>query len=305
MNNEKQLIINDIMNHLINILVLDYQEAGSNTQDKKVVNYKFNNSRTINSIIKQCTPLCGRDWSADIIRDETYASVYEIMLDIADEYSEEELIQIYRDIDTKTLPITTRFLVSVYKLSIFKVKFNLSGHRRCSTGMIPAYDMVEYSEELFNPTIGIHVDNPDPDYCFFLKFFNENKEQFLTKKQLEFINDPNTVNNKNHGSYRKRIYENTLAAYQKQFKTDDQRLNELEDQIRLIEKILDAQDFVASLIKYRDKSFVLDAITSHVDMNTMREFNRGNRDKKVIKSYRVALFKKLDELNRLYDSVSK
>ncbi len=296
----RKKIVEDIINHLISIQTLDYIEADANTKDKKSIDFKYNNHMTVNSVIKKCAPCCSHDYPFDIIRDEVYASVFEVLTKIAEDYSEEQLIQIYQDIDTKKLPMTHQFFVSLYKLSIFKTKLNLSGNRRSSKGLIPAFDHTEYNEDVLSGA-GITSDEIDKDVCFFIKWFHENKQNFLTSKQQAFINDPSIVNEKNHSSFRKRIYSNTLEAFQEQFTNDNDRINQLESQIHTIEKILDSKDFVKTYKKYQDKHYIIDAITTYVDMPTMKLFNTGSHTKEVVKAYRVALYKKLNSLNILLE----
>ena len=232
----KKQIIDNIMNELVSIEVLDYQNEGACSIDGKIVDFKYKNHMTVNAAAKKCYSLCIRDWETDIIRDETYASVYEILLKIANDYTVEELEQILNDIHTKKLQITNSFLTSVYKLSVFKIKFNLSGFRRGSKGMIPCMNYIEYTEDTLNNypeyNYGLHVDNPEDDINFFQRFFNENKEQFLTKRQLEFIEDPSKIKEKNRGQYRRRIYNNTLKAYNSLFDSEDDRVNEAHTQIK-------------------------------------------------------------------------
>lgn len=301
MDNNKKQIIEDIINHMINIQTLDYIEAGSNMRDKKSVDFKYNNHVTINSVIKKCTPCCSHDWNDyGIIRDEVYASVYEVMTKIIEDFSEQELYDIFLDIDTKNNPQTHQFLVSLYKLSVFKTKIHLSGNRRSSKGLIPAFDHVEYSEDVLNGA-STSFEDVDANVCFFIKWFNENKAEFLTRKQLQFIEDPSIVNEKNHSSFRKRIYNNTLEAFQEEFTNDNDRLNELESQISVIEKILDAKDFVKTYIKFRDKHYIIDAITTHVSMKDMQSFNKKDYSPSVIKAHRIALYRKLNSLNILLE----
>ena len=98
---------------------------------------------------------------------------------------------------------------------------------------------------------------------------------------------------------RKRIYNNTLTAFQEQFTNDDDKINELQDQIKTIERILESKDFPAQIIKHRDKSYILDPLVTYVDMPIMQRFNRGDYSYEVLKQYRVALFKALNNLNNL------
>ncbi len=294
--NTKKQIINDIVNALIQIYCFDY----SNAQDKKLVDYNYKNHQTINAVIKKCTGLCLRDWDYSILRDQTYASVYESINKIAANYTEDELKLIYSDITTKKQTITNQFLTGVYKSSIFDVKSKLSGHRRDGKhGMIPAYTFCEYSEQNLDDIIEISDEEQQLDIIFFISWFNQNKAKFLTRKQLEFLEDEN-ITKTNKCTYRKRIFENTMKAYQQEFDNcENDRINQLESQIKIIEKILEAKDFSETYLKYRNKHFIIDAITE-ADLEIVRAFNLGYRNyNKVIKPLRIALYKKLDELNNL------
>ena len=294
-NNKKQ-IINDIVNELIKINVFEYK----NMQDKKVVDYNCKNHQTVNAVIKKCSGLCLRDWDYSILRDQTYASVFEAINKIAHNYTEAELKLIYSDIHTKKQTITNQFLAGVYKKSIFDVKSKLSGHRKDGkSGMIPAHNYVEYTEENLQSIIEVSDEEQQLDIIFFISWFNQNKENFLTKKQLEFLEDPN-ITKTNKCTYRKRIFENTMKAYQQEFDNcENDRLNELESQIKTIEKILEAEDFAAAYIKHRNKQFIIDAVIK-IDLEILKAFNSGYRSyDKVIKPIRIALFNKLNELNNL------
>lgn len=303
----RNTIINKIINELVKIEVVDYIEEKVNSQDKKTIDFKYRNHQTVNSIIKNAYGLCFRDWNdTTIIRDEAYASMCEvIMKKVAPDFTDEQLEKIAADIHTKELSITHSFLSSVYKLALLKTKCQLSGHRRSSNGtMIPAADYLEFNEEALNNlpeyNNGLHIDNPDEDISFFTNWFNNEKDNFLTKKQLEFIDDDSLVPSKNKSNYKKRIYERTTKAYEKQFDCDDSRTNEIRTNIKLIEKMLESDDFVSEILAYRDKTIINDAFTSYVPLEVMRAFNYGYYSyDKVLKHYRVALFKQLNNLNQL------
>lgn len=292
-------IIEDIINALIKIYVFDY----CNAQDKKLVGCTYKNHQTVNAVIKNCSALCLHDWSNDILRDQTYTSVYESVSKIAQNYSEDELRLILSDIDTKTQTITNQFLSGVYKLSIFSVKANLSGHRRDGrNSMIPAFNFCEYIEENLNDTIKLSKEQ-ELDIIFFLNWFETNKTKFLTKKQLEFLENEN-ITKTNKSVYRKRILCNTMKAYKQEFDNcEDDRRNALESQIKTIEDILNAEDFEAAYLKHRNKQFIIDAVTD-VDLEVLRAFNLGYRNyNKVIRPLRICLFKKLSNLNALLETL--
>lgn len=307
----RDTLIDMIIESLVDILVIDYKESGANSKNKKYIDYKYYNHMTVNSIIKKTTPLCIRDYSADIIRDEVYASVCEVIINkVAPDYTDEEIAEILLDIHTKELPITNQFLVSVYKLSIFRVKANLSGSRRSTNGMIPARDELEYTEEILNgsPThnYGLTINDPEDDISFFTSWFNENCANFLTDKQLQFIDDSTSVERKNHSQYKKRIYNKTLDAYEKQFEHNNERINKIHSQSELIESILESDNIIDQIIKYRDKQIIMDALTSYVPLEVMRAFNSGYySDDKVLKYYRIALLKQLNNLNQLKSEIMK
>ena len=293
-NNKKQIVC-DILNALITINVFEYSEM----RDGKIVDYRYNNEKTLNSVMKKCSSLCLQDYSYDVIRDETYCSALESMLKLATEYTEDELILIYKDIHNKSLSITNKFLSRVYKLSVFRVKDNLSGYRKSKEGMMYP-DMIEYTDDNVNSILD-NADAESVDIIGFITWFNENKESFLTKKQLLFLEDTSVAVKGNASHYRKRIYESTLKAYKAEFDSDNDRINELKNKINKIETILDAPNFVQTFKKYQDKQFIIDIITTHVNMKDMQQFNRGNHSPQVIKAYRIGLFKGLSELNELLD----
>ena len=291
----KNQIIEDIINALIKINVFEY----SNAKDNKLIDYSYKNHYTTNAVINNCKGLCLHDYSYDILRDESYASIYEAVVKIANNYTEDELILIYTDINTKKQTITHQFLAGVYKTAVFSTKSHLSGYRRNGkNGMIPAFSFIEFLEEnLVNQIIN---EDQSLDLVFFLQWFESNKKSFLTPKQLEFLENP--ANKANKSIYRKRIYENTMKAYKNEFNNcEEDRRNLLDSQIRILEKILDAEDFASAYLKYRNKAVIIDAVTD-MDLEALRAFNLGYRDyDKVIKPMRIALYKKLTNIYALLE----
>lgn len=291
----KNQIIEDIINALIKIYIFEY----SNAKDNKLVDWSYKNHYTTNAVIKNCQSLCLHDYSYDILRDETYASLYESVVKLAKNYTEDELILIYSDINSKKQTITNQFLSGLYKTTVFAVKAHLSGHRRNGKkGMIPAYAMVELLET--HLTSDVIEDNQSLDIVFFLQWFESNKQSFLTPKQLAFLENP--ADKANKYTYRKRIYDNTMKAYKQEFNNcENDRRNLLDSQIRTLEKILDAEDFAAAYLKNRNKTVVIDAMTN-MDLEALRAFNLGYRNyDKVIKPMRVALYNKLTSIYALLE----
>lgn len=292
----KKEIIEDIINALIKITVFEYRNA----KDGRLIDCSYKCHYTTNAVIKNCQALCLHDYPYDILRDQAYASIYESIVKMANNYTEDELILIYSDIYTKKQTITNQFLTGVYKKSVFSVKAALSGYRRNGKGggMIPAATFVELLEEnLTNEAID---EDQALDIVFFLQWFESNKEKFLTPKQLEFLENPTDKANKY--TYKKRIYENTMRAYKQEFDNcDNDRQNLLDSQIRTLENILDAEDFAAAYLKNRNKAVVIDAMTD-MDLEILKAFNLGYRNyDKVLKPMRVALNYKLNSIYALLE----
>jgi hypothetical protein len=292
----KKEIIEDIINALIKITVFEYRNA----KDGRLIDCSYKCHYTTNAVIKNCQALCLHDYPYDILRDQAFASIYESIVKMANNYTEDELILIYSDIYTKKQTITNQFLTGVYKKSVFSVKAALSGYRRNGKGggMIPAATFVELLEEnLTNEAID---EDQALDIVFFLQWFESNKEKFLTPKQLEFLENPTDKANKY--TYKKRIYENTMRAYKQEFDNcDNDRQNLLDSQIRTLENILDAEDFAAAYLKNRNKAVVIDAMTD-MDLEILKAFNLGYRNyDKVLKPMRVALYHKLNSIYALLE----
>jgi hypothetical protein len=292
----KKEIIEDIINALIKITVFEYRNA----KDGRLIDCSYKCHYTTNAVIKNCQALCLHDYPYDILRDQAFASIYESIVKMANNYTEDELILIYSDIYTKKQTITNQFLTGVYKKSVFSVKAALSGYRRNGKGggMIPAATFVELLEEnLTNEAID---EDQALDIVFFLQWFESNKEKFLTPKQLEFLENPTDKANKY--TYKKRIYENTMRAYKQEFDNcDNDRQNLLDSQIRTLENILDAEDFAAVYLKNRNKAVIIDAMTD-MDLEILKAFNLGYRNyDKVLKPMRVALYHKLNSIYALLE----
>ena len=103
--------------------------------------------------------------------------------------------------------------------------------------MIDAFTNIEFTEENLRNLVEVSEDfeNKDTDIIFFLQWFNQNKENFLTPKQLEFLDNP-YMTKTNQSVYRKRIYNNTLKAYMEEFNNiENERINRLKSQIKTIE----------------------------------------------------------------------
>ena len=206
----KKDLIDKMFENMLNINVYDTETV----KDGKFVHYKHKNCLTINNVIKKCTALCSQDYPQDIIRDEAYCSCYEVMRKLSDDYTVESLQRILDDINEGEEYITCIFLSRVFYLSTYAVKANLSGYRKTKKGKLAYYDTVEYTEDNLNCNTIDNIFNDSNIQNNFIKWFEQNKDSILTKKQLDFISDPTEATLKGNAShYRRRIKDATMNAY--------------------------------------------------------------------------------------------
>lgn len=137
----------------------------------------------------------------------------------------------------------------------------------------------------------------------FLNWFNNNKKDILTKKQIQFLNNELPEQDKRRQSeMRKRISDRVSKAYEKQYGQVSPRIANLMDQEKVLEEILESKDFRSAYEKYRDNDFIIDAITEYVTLENLKKFNQGYDNPDTIKAMRIALFNKLGEVITLTEA---
>lgn len=290
MNNKKQ-IINNIVSENINI---SYNEIPTqNSSNLKIV---YKNSAYVNGLIKQAICKFSQEWSSDIIRDNSYYSFYRALVKVAqefdpnmignDEYMNKVLVlsQLYNKEDL--------ILVS---------KKNSDGNMLEDTweeliSPIADEEGVNILELLVNQTI----DSNNSKATHFLNWFNENKNEVLTKKQLSYINNELFLKRSTACEMRKRIAERVEKKYTEAYKNMSNRQKYLIDNKCVLETILSAShdNFKEEFTKYQDNEFIIDVIIDNVPFAIMNKFNTTeNIDTDIIRIYRTALFKALNNIN--------
>ena len=290
MNNKKE-IINNIVSENINI---SYNEIPTqNSSNLKIV---YKNSAYVNGLIKQAICKFSQEWSSDIIRDNTYYSFYRGLVKVAqefdpnmignDEYMNKVLVlsQLYNKEDL--------ILVS---------KKNSDGNMLEDTweeliSPIADEEGVNILELLVNQTI----DSNNSKATHFLNWFNENKNEVLTKKQLSYINNELFLKRSTACEMRKRIAERVEKKYTEAYKNMSNRQKYLIDNKCVLETILSAShdNFKEVFTTYQENEFIIDVIIDNVPFAIMKKFNTTeNIDTDIIRIYRTALFKALNNIN--------
>lgn len=289
----KKQLIDKMFENMLNINIYDTETA----KDGKFVHYKYRNCLTINNVIKKCTALCSQDYPQDIIRDEAYCSCYEVMRKLASEYTIKELETILADINKGNEYITCMFLSRTYYLATYAVKANLSGYRKTKGGKLKYYDTIEYTEDNLNCNTIDDIFNDSNIKNGFLKWFEQNKNSILTKKQLEFLNDPTEATSKGNAShYRRRIKEASLNAYHNEFNgSDNDRVNAILSDIKLLTQLVNSKSFITDFKANQDNDLIID-ILSDMPLKIVQAFNKGHYTLEVLETYKKYLENKLNQL---------
>lgn len=296
----KKQILSNLTNEMIEILLIDLTEENA-TADSQTIKFKHYNKDLMAKAVAAARPKYSLEWPADIIRDEVYATVYESMEIIA------------KDMDIEEIKLDNpAFAGQVYNMTMLKLKEQLIPRsKRERTGAIIESQEIAASQLgdnkdgqaltiediLAGQDINILMGAKKEKMNHFINWFDKNKKDILTKKQRDFLageihhKDPDKAR-----AMRKRIAERVSKAYQEQYGEVSPRIAILIDNQKTIEDILEAKDFRDKLNNYLEEDFIIDAITSHVSMNSMKKYNSGSNAPEIIKEYRIALFKKLGEV---------
>lgn len=295
----KKQILKNLTEEMIEILLIDLQEENA-TENSQTIRFKHYNKDLVAKIIAAARPKYSLEWSTDIIRDEVYATIYESMEIIAEDLIIEDI-----RLDNRA------FAGPVFNMTMIKLKDKLipaskrNGRELIELQEIAASQLgtnergqaLTIEEILASKETDILIDNKEDKMNQFINWFNKNKKDILTKKQINFLNgevqhkDPDKAR-----TMRKRIADRVSKAYSSQYGDVSPRIANLMDQQNILEKILEAKDFRAELNKYLDNDTIIDALTSQVSLKTMKTYNQGSTDPAIIKEYRIALFKKLGEV---------
>jgi hypothetical protein len=305
----KKQRLEQLTNEMIEILIIDLQEENA-TEESQTIKFKHYNHHMLNGLIKNARAKYSLEWSADIIRDEVYATLYESM----------EIIAANMDIEELTLD-NSEFMGQSYNLTMLKLKEKLIPRSKVdrngaiigTTELIvsPKAEVdadgnsVNLSlEDLLAGQIVYNTDMEEERVNHFLRWFDANKSKILTKKQIDFIDGGHIAEDKTNAyKMRKRISERVSRAYSEQYGDVSPRIAVLKDQERILEEILDAKSFRAAYDKYKDEDFIIDAVAEYVALDYLRAFDKGNDNPETIRAMRIALYKRLGEVINMIEAV--
>lgn len=144
-------------------------------------------------------------------------------------------------------------------------------------------------------------------FCFFRQWFNENKEDILTKKQLQYLENEQTVLVNNRARMNKTISERVYRYYSEdtisRYRIDklNQKLKVLED--LLFNTITDRQ-FMYKLVKYMRKEKWITEYVYSLSFETCKMITNTCKRKEV--SYKkINVIEIEDELRNLYSFILK
>lgn len=302
----KKQRLEQLTNEMIEILMIDLQEENA-TEESQTIKFKHYNKDLIAKAVAAARPKYSLEWSADIIRDEVYATVYESM----------EIIVANMDIEEISLN-NSEFAGPVYNMTMLKLKEHLIPRsKRERTGEVIEMQVMAASQlGLNNDGQALTIEDilegtntyilmgaAEEKMNHFLKWFEANKSKILTKKQIQFLNGGYIAEDKTNAyKMRKRISERVSRAYSEQYGDVSPRIAVLKDQERILEEILDAKNFRAAYDKYKDEDFIIDAISEYVALDYLRAFNKGNNNPETIRAMRIALYKRLGEIINMIEA---
>lgn len=291
--NKKEIINNIVKEH---IQIFYNEIPTSNSSNLKVV---YSNSKAVNGLIKTGITKFSKEWDPYIIRDNSYYSFYKALHKVATE------------LDSNKIGGEQGFIQRVIALAhLYNKEDLIPATKKTSAG-----NMLEDTKELLISPIadeeeGVNVlellvnqtiDTSDNDKKLnhFLNWFNENKESLLTKKQLSYIDNELFLKRSTACEMRKRIASRVEKAYTQAYKNMSNRQKYLIDNKNILETILSADNFKEEFAKYQDNEFLIDVIIDNVPFATMKKFNttEDNIDTEIIRTYRTALFKALNNIN--------
>lgn len=250
----KKQRLEQLTNEMIEILMIDLQEENA-TEESQTIKFKHYNKDLIAKAVAAARPKYSLEWSADIIRDEVYATVYESM----------EIIAANMDIEEISLD-NPEFAGPVYNMTMLKLKGYLIPDSKRNKGEVIEMQVMAASqlglnndgqvltiEDILEGTnTYILMGAAEEKMNHFLKWFEANKSKILTKKQIQFLNGGHIAEDKTNAyKMRKRISERVSRAYSEQYGDVSPRIAVLKDQERILEEILDAKSFRAAYDKYK------------------------------------------------------
>lgn len=222
----------------------------------------------IKSIIKKTTFAAKLEWDHEIIRDEALATFYEALLICCENDS-------YDDISLNN----DKLIGSAFNYTLQKNKKYLLSDK---------IDNKINTESILD--LNYNSNNK------FITWFNNNKNLFLTQKQLDFLDNKIIYeDSEQNRKMRRRIEERILKNYNSLHK--NKNIDTL-NQIKIIETLLESNNFFKDIKEYIDSNLFNDVWNDYLDTEAKVNYSKGIYTIPTKKSFRTALFKKLNELNK-------
>lgn len=259
----------------------------------------------------------------DIPASEAYASIIEGMHHIANNYSIEQLEMVLEGIETNS-DITKIFLGRVKEYATFLIKNYLISPSKKDRGgkligrevtdMITsdnegnAVSFIESQTSTSTGTRNAVIELFGGDYHDSrVDWIVDNLDSIFTKNQCEYLRGTKQkeMTKQDKSKIRKNMQNRLLKTYEKEFGTINHKLVSIRAEIRKIESILDAKDFVKALFnnvssqkETLGKMTIADEVLAEFCSPTdMKKFLTANiKTPELIKPLRVALFKRLGDL---------
>jgi len=287
-------IVDNLIKEMVTVLITEVDVV----INKSNLVFKHKTDKMTGSLIAKSIAKYGLDWSSDIIRDQVIATLYESMLIVAADFKDYDI--------TFDNP---EYMGKVHNLAEKMLKAELiPGSKKDRSGAIIGFyeesvspiaeddQAISPLEQLLNGSVSVFGNKEKANH--FINWFNTNKKKILTKKQLQFIDgELDYIDKGNAVNIKKRISERVIKAYDEAYGSVSSRVAALMDQQEVIETILEAKDFRAALLPYMEEDFIIDTIIDYVSPEATRAFNTGSKEVQVIREYRKALFKKIDDIN--------
>lgn len=298
-------IVDNLINNMIEVIVTEIETSLNHSN----LIFKIKTDDMTSRLIAKAIVRYNMDWSSDIIRDQVITTLYESMLVVSKDMNATEI-----NLDNK------EFIGKVNNLVELKLRHELiPATRRNRNGEFVGHaeelvsplaegeETASKLEQLLNGNIKDLMKNGDEEKMNqFLNWYNKNKNNILTRKQIMFIEgELDYIDRGNATNMRKRIADRVTKAYTAKYGSASPRIAVLMDQQATIENILEAKDFKEALLPYMNETYIIDTILDNVSPAATKAFNTGSTETWVLKEYRIALFKTLDKIMQILDKEGK
>lgn len=316
-------VVNENINFKAASIFATLANYANATQGLEWASYGTENKNTGSKIVIHKNQEDGFGIYQDIPASEAYASIIEAMHHIAKDYSIEQLETVLEGVETNS-EVTKIFLGRVKEYATFLIKKYLtSSSKKDRNGkligrevadMVTSDDegnVVSFIEGQSSTSAGTRdavIELFGGDYHDSrVDWIVDNLDSIFTKNQCEYLRGTKQkeMTKQDKSKIRKNMQNRLLKALEKEFGTINHRLISLRAEIRKIESILEAKDFVKALFnnvsserETMGKVTVVDeALAEFCSPTDMRKFRTADViTPELIKPLRVALFKKLGDL---------